>query len=59
MLLFTTSSFFDMLECERRWCELLLTAMCIRAELRTLDAKSIANDLVSRSLEWCARALRN
>jgi hypothetical protein len=43
----TPSAFLDLLERERLWCELLLTAMCIRAELRTVDAKSIANDLVS------------
>jgi hypothetical protein len=53
------TSFLELRERERRWCELLLTAMLIRAELCTVDGKSIADDLVLRSLERHARALRN
>ena len=56
---FIPSDFLELLERERRWCELLLTAMLIRAELSTVDRESIADDLVSRSLERRARALRN
>jgi len=56
---FIPSDFLELLERERRWCELLLTAMLIRAELCTVDRESIADALVSRSLERRARALRN
>ena len=53
------SDFLDLLARERRWCELLLTAISIRVELCPLDTKSIADDLISRSLERRGRALRN
>jgi hypothetical protein len=53
------SDFLGLLAREQRWCKLLLTAISIRVQLRTLDAKSIADDLISRSLQWRARALRN
>jgi hypothetical protein len=53
------SDFLDLLARERRWCELLLTTISIRAELRPLDAKSIADDLISRSMKRRVRALRN
>jgi hypothetical protein len=49
----------DLLARERRWCELLLTTISIRAELRPLDAKPIADELISRSLKRRVRALRN
>jgi hypothetical protein len=49
------SDFLDLLARERRWCELLLITISIRAELRPLDAKSIADDLISRSLKWRGR----
>jgi hypothetical protein len=53
------SDFLDLLAREQRWCELLLTAISIRVKLRTPDAKSMADDLISRSLERRVRALRN
>jgi hypothetical protein len=53
------SDFLDLLARERRWCELLLTTISIRAELRFLDAKLIADDLISRSLKRRVQALRN
>ncbi len=56
---FMPSDFLDLLARERRWCELLLTAISIRAELRPIDAKSIAADLISRSLKRRVRALRS
>ena len=59
MLRFTPSSFLDLLERERCWCELLLTPMCIRAKLRTPDTKSIVDDLISQALNRRTRALRN
>jgi hypothetical protein len=59
MVLFTAADFLDLLERARRWCKLLLTAMFICSELRTMEALSIADDLVSHALEWRARALRN
>jgi membrane protein insertase Oxa1/YidC/SpoIIIJ len=52
---FMLSDFLDLLARERRWCELLLITISIRAELRPLDAKSIADDLISRSLKWRGR----
>jgi membrane glycosyltransferase len=59
MLRFTPSAFLDLLERERRWCELLLTAMSIRAELRTMEALSLADDLILQALERRVQALRN
>jgi hypothetical protein len=56
---FMPSDFLDLLARERRWCELLLTTISIRAELRSLDAKSIADELISRSLKRRVQALRN
>ena len=53
------SDFLDLLARERRWYELLLNTIPVRAKLRTLDANSIADDLISRSLERRVRALRN
>jgi hypothetical protein len=56
---FKPRDFLDLLARERRWCELLLTAISIRAELRAVDAKSLADDIVSLSLKRRAQALRN
>jgi hypothetical protein len=56
---FIPSDFLALVERERRWYEVLLTAMLIHAELCTVDGKSIADDLVLQSLERRARALRN
>jgi hypothetical protein len=53
------SDFLDLLARERRRCELLLTAISIRAEFRPLDPKSIADDLISRSLGRRVRAPGN
>jgi hypothetical protein len=59
MLWFTPTDFLDPLERERRWCELLLTAMSIRAERRTMEALSLADALVLQTLERRVQALRN
>jgi hypothetical protein len=56
---FMPLDFLSLLEHEWRWCELLLTAISIRTELRTIDTKYLANAVVILSLKRRARALRN
>jgi hypothetical protein len=56
---FQPRHFLDLLERERRWCELLITAMFTRGELRKLDVKLRADDPVACALQNRARALRN
>jgi hypothetical protein len=55
----TPDHFLDLLERERRWCELLITAMFTRIALRELDQKILADDAVSLTLEVRWKALRN
>jgi hypothetical protein len=55
---FSPAHFIALLERERRWFELLMTAMFTRAELRNIDPK-LDDNAVSRFLQLRATALRN
>jgi hypothetical protein len=56
---FTPDHFLALVERERRWCELLLTAIATRRELRDLNIKLADDDTVAVALKKRARWLRN
>jgi hypothetical protein len=56
---FTPDHFLALIEKERRWCELLITAILTRRELQDLNIKLVADDTVAVALEQRARWLRN
>jgi hypothetical protein len=56
---FTPARFLYLLERERRWMELLLTAIATRRELRNLNVKLVADDTVAAAIQLRARWLRN
>jgi hypothetical protein len=58
-LSFTPAHFIALLERERRWFELLMTAMFTRAELRNLDPKLADGNAVTVFLELRTTALRS
>jgi hypothetical protein len=56
---FTPDHFLAMVERERRWCELLISAMLTRAELRSLGVRLLTDNTVAAALTMRGRALRN
>jgi hypothetical protein len=56
---FTPDRFVDLLERERRWCALLITAILTRRELQNIDIKLATDDTIVMALQKRARALRN
>jgi hypothetical protein len=55
---FTPNHFLELLQRERRWCELLITAILTRRELHNLDFKLLADDTIAVVLANRARWLR-
>jgi hypothetical protein len=56
---FRPEHFLNLLQRERRWCELLITAILTRRELHNLDIKLVADDTIAVALKNRARWLRN
>jgi hypothetical protein len=56
---FKPRDFLELLERERRWCELLITAILTRRELNSLNIKLVADDTIGAVLETRAWWLRN
>jgi hypothetical protein len=56
---FTPTQFLELLELQRRFVQWLITARQTRAELRTINAQTLADDTIVLMLKLRARQLRN